>query len=140
MRVLVVEDQIKMAELLRRGLQRDGYAVDLAHNASDALWLGTENAYDVVVLDLMLLGGSGFDVCRGLREAGRWAPVIMLTARDAMVDRVAELDAGADDYLVKPFSFAELLARMRALLRRGQPPRPSSLHVGDLVLDPGGKR
>jgi len=140
MRVLVVEDQIKMAELLKRGLQGEGYAVDLAHTASEALWLGTENPYDVVLLDIMLPEGSGIEVCRGLREAGRWAPVLMLTARDAVDDRVAGLDAGADDYLPKPFSFAELLARMRALLRRGQPQRPSLLNVGDLVLDPGAQQ
>jgi two-component system OmpR family response regulator len=136
MRVLVVEDEVKMAALLRRALQEEGYAVDVAGRADDALWLGTENAYDAVVLDVMLPDGDGFSVCRGLREAGRWSPVLMLTARDAVSDRVAGLDAGADDYLTKPFSLAELMARLRALIRRGAAPRPADLRVGDLSLDP----
>jgi two-component system OmpR family response regulator len=136
MRVLVVEDEVKMAGLLRRALEEEGYAVDVASNGGDGLWLGTENAYDVVVLDLMLPDVDGFDVCRRLREAGRWSPVLMLTARDAVSDRVAGLDAGADDYLTKPFSLAELLARLRALIRRGGVARPAVLRAGDLTLDP----
>jgi two-component system, OmpR family, response regulator len=136
MRVLVVEDEVKMAGLLRRALEEEGYAVDVASNGGEGLWLGTENAYDAVVLDLMLPDVDGFDVCRRLREAGRWSPVLMLTARDAVSDRVAGLDAGADDYLTKPFSLAELLARLRALIRRGGVERPAVLRAGDLTLDP----
>ena len=136
MRVLVVEDEVKMAGLLRRALEEEGYSVDVAARGEDALWLGTENTYDAIVLDLMLPDLDGFEVSRKLREAGRWSPVLMLTARDAVADRVAGLDAGADDYLTKPFSFAELLARLRALMRRGAGERPSVLRVGDLELDP----
>ena len=132
----MVEDETKMASLLRRALEREGYAVDVAGNGVDALWLGTENEYDAVVLDVMLPPPDGFEVCRTLRERGRWAPVLLLTARDAVEDRVAGLDAGADDYLPKPFSFAELYARLRALTRRGARARPATLTVGDLVLDP----
>jgi two-component system OmpR family response regulator len=135
-RVLVVEDEVKMAGLLRRALEEEGYAVDVAGRADEGLWLGTENPYDAVLLDVLLPDGDGFAVCRGLREAGRWSPVLMLTARDAVADRVAGLDAGADDYLTKPFSLAELLARLRALIRRGAVERPAVLQVGDLVLDP----
>ena len=119
MRILLVDDEIKMAALLKRGLQEEGYAVDVAATAEDAVWMGSENPYDAIVLDVMLPDGSGFDVCKRLRKAKQWAPVIMLTARDAVADRIAGLDGGADDYLTKPFSFAELLARMRALLRTG---------------------
>ncbi|CAN5610734.1 response regulator transcription factor [soil metagenome] len=139
MRILVVEDEIKMAALLKRGLEEEGYAVDTADKGSDAVWLGTENPYDAVVLDLMLPDLDGFEVCRQLRQAGRWPPVIMLTARDAVPDRILGLDAGADDYLTKPFSFAELLARLRALMRRGQSERPAILEVGDLKMDPAGR-
>ena len=126
MRVLVVEDEVKMAGLLKRALEEEGYAVDVAGRGQDAVWLGTENPYDAIVLDLMLPDLDGFEVSRQLREAGRWSPVLMLTARDAVADRVAGLDAGADDYLTKPFSFAELLARLRALMRRGAAERPPS--------------
>ena len=108
MRILLVDDEIKMAALLKRGLQEEGYAVDVAGTAEDAVWMGSENPYDAIVLDVMLPDGSGFDVCKQLRKARQWAPVIMLTARDAVADRVAGLDGGADDYLTKPFSFAEL--------------------------------
>jgi two-component system OmpR family response regulator len=139
-RILVVEDEIKMAALLKRGLEEEGYAVDTAPTGTDGIWLGTENPYDAIVLDLMLPDRDGFEVCRKLREAGRWAPVIMLTARDGVLDRVSGLDAGADDYLTKPFSFAELLARLRALLRRGQAERPVLLRVGDLTMDPAGHK
>ncbi|HJS26956.1 MAG TPA: response regulator transcription factor [Actinomycetota bacterium] len=139
MRLLVVEDELKMAGLLKRALEEEGYAVDVTGSGEEALWLGTENPYDAIVLDLMLPDVDGFAVCRGLREAGRWTPVLMLTARDAVRDRVAGLDAGADDYLTKPFSLAELLARLRALIRRGATERPPVLRVGDLSLDPAAR-
>lgn len=129
-----------MAGLLKRGLEEEGYAVDAAPNGNEAVWLGGENAYDAIVLDLMLPDIDGFEVCRKLREAGRWAPVIMVTAKDAVPDRVKGLDAGADDYLTKPFSFAELLARLRALLRRGQSERPALLQIDDLTMDPAGRK
>lgn len=136
MRVLVVEDSPKMGGILRRGLTEDGYAVDLTTTGTDAIWLVTETPYDAVVLDVSLPDMDGFEVCRRLRVADRWPPLLMLTARDSVSDRVAGLDAGADDYLTKPFAFAELLARLRSLIRRG--PRDSSpvLTVGDLALDP----
>ena len=119
MRVLVVEDTLKMAGLIRRGLVEEGHAADVAPNGEDALWMAEAHPYDAIVLDVMLPGLSGFETCRQLRNAGVWSPVLMLTSRDAVEDRVAGLDAGADDYLTKPFSFAELLARLRALGRRG---------------------
>jgi two-component system, OmpR family, response regulator len=140
MRVLVAEDDVKMAGLLKRGLEEEGYAVDVARTGAEALWAGSENPYDVVLLDVMLPDLDGLEVCRRLRTANRWAPVLMLTARDAVPDRVAGLDAGADDYLAKPFSFSELLARMRALVRRGPSERPAVLSAGDLELDPATKR
>jgi two-component system OmpR family response regulator len=140
MRILVVEDEVKMVALVKRGLEEEGYAVDTALTGADAVWLGTENPYDAIVLDLMLPDLDGFEVCRKLRETGRWAPVIMLTARDAIHDRVQGLDAGADDYLTKPFSFAELLARLRSLIRRGQTERPVRLNVGALTMDPSRRR
>jgi two-component system OmpR family response regulator len=136
MRVLVVEDEVKMASLLRRGLEREGYAVDVAGNGVDAIWLATENDYDAIVLDVRIPPPDGFEVCRTLRARERWAPVLLLTARDAVEDRVAGLDAGADDYLPKPFSFAELAARLRALVRRAAQERPTVLQVGGLRLDP----
>jgi two-component system OmpR family response regulator len=139
MRVLVVEDEVKMAGLLKRGLEEEGYSVEVAGTAEDAIWAGTEGQYDAILLDVMLPDGDGFAVCRELRERGRWSPVIMLTARDDVRDRVAGLDAGADDYLVKPFSFAELLARLRALLRRGAPERPSVIEVGAIRFDPAAR-
>ena len=129
-----------MAALLRRGLQEEGFAVDVASNGEDGSWLGSENDYDVILLDVMLPDIDGFEVCRRLRAAARWAPILMLTARDGVQDRVAGLDAGADDYLTKPFSFDELLARVRALLRRGPSERPPILAVGDLGLDPATRR
>ncbi len=136
MRVLIVEDDLRMARLVRRGLVGEGLAADVAHSGEDALWLAQAHPYDTIVLDVMLPGLDGFETCRQLREAGVWTPVLMLTARDAVEDRVAGLDSGADDYLVKPFAFAELLARLRALARRGDNERPAVLAVGDLRLDP----
>jgi two-component system OmpR family response regulator len=136
MRVLVVEDDVKMAGLLRRGLLEEGHAVDVASTGDDAVWMGEAVEYDAIVLDLMLPGRNGFEVCRTLRGNGVWSPVLMLTARDGVEDRVAGLDAGADDYLPKPFSFAELHARLRALARRGSAERPAVLEVDDLRLDP----
>jgi two-component system OmpR family response regulator len=127
MRVLIVEDELRMAGLIRRGLTSEGLAADVAGTGEDALWMAKAHPYDVIVLDVMLPGLSGFETCRRLRNDGVWAPVLMLTARDSVEDRVAGLDTGADDYLVKPFAFAELLARLRA---------PSVLEVGDLRLDP----
>jgi two-component system OmpR family response regulator len=140
MRLLVVEDDAKLAGLLRRGLAEEGHAVDVAATGDDAVWMGQATAYDAVVLDVMLPGRDGFAVCRALRESGMWSPILMLTARDAVEDRVEGLDAGADDYLVKPFSFDELLARLRAVVRRGAPERPAVLAVGDLRLDPATRR
>ena len=140
MRVLVVEDEVRMAALIKRGLEEDGYAVDVAADGTDALWQAGEFDYDAVVLDVMLPHVDGFAVCRALREQRRWAPVIMLTAREAVEDRIRGLDAGADDYLTKPFSFGELSARIRALLRRGAGDRPAVLEVGDLALDPATRR
>jgi len=139
-RILVVEDELKMASLLRRGLLEEGHAADVARTGDDALRMARSVAYDAIVLDLMLPGIDGFEVCRQLRASEVWAPVLMLTARDGIDDRVAGLDAGADDYLAKPFSFAELLARLRALVRRGAAERPAVLEVGDLRLDPATRR
>jgi two-component system, OmpR family, response regulator len=139
MRVLVVEDELRMASLIRRGLTSEGLAADLASSGEDALWMAGAHEYDAIVLDVMLPGIDGFETCRRLRESGVWAPVLMLTARDAVEDRVAGLDTGADDYLVKPFAFAELLARLRALVRRGNGERPHVLRVGDLTLDPASR-
>ncbi len=136
MRILLVEDEIKMARALRRGLEQEGYAVHAVNNGEEALSRGLHDDYDAVVLDVMLPGRDGFSVCRELRTNGRWAPVLMLTARDAVEDRIRGLDAGADDYLVKPFSFGELLARLRALVRRGASERPAVLEVDGVTLDP----
>jgi two-component system OmpR family response regulator len=140
MRVLVVEDDVKMASLIRRGLVEEGLATDVASTGDDAVWMATATEYDAIVLDVMLPGSDGFEVCRRLRRAGTWSPVLMLTARDAVDDRVSGLDAGADDYLTKPFSFAELLARLRALARRPPLERPAILENGDLSLDPATRR
>lgn len=135
-RLLVVEDDIGMTALLVRAFGREGYAVDTAGTGEDALWSAVENDYDGIVLDAMIPAPDGFEVCRQMRAKGRWAPVLMLTARDAVPDRVRGLDAGADDYLTKPFALAELLARIRALTRRDPLQRPVQLRVGDLTLDP----
>jgi two-component system OmpR family response regulator len=135
-RILVVEDEVKMAGLLRRGLVEDGHAVDVAMTGGEAIVRAGATEYDAIILDVMLPGGDGFQVCRQLRRQGVWSPVLMLTARDAVEDRVTGLDTGADDYLTKPFSFAELLARLRALARRGAVERPAFLEVGDLRMNP----
>jgi two-component system OmpR family response regulator len=140
MKVLIVEDESRMAALLRRGLEEEGYAADVAADGTDGLWMGTEYEYDAIVLDAMLPGIDGFEVCHELRARGRWAPVLMLTARGGLGDRVRGLDAGADDYLTKPFAFSELAARLRALVRRGTVERPAIVSVGDLALDPATKR
>jgi two-component system, OmpR family, response regulator len=140
MRLLVVEDEAKMASLLERGLREEGHAVDVTGLGEDALWMARAAPYDAIVLDVMLPGGDGFSVCRELRHQGIWTPVLLLTARDAVDDRVVGLDAGADDYLVKPFAFTELLARLRALRRRTPVERPAVLEVGDLRLDPAVRR
>jgi two-component system OmpR family response regulator len=138
--VLVVEDEPRMAGLLKRALQEEGHAVDVAADGPEGLWLATENTYGAIVLDVMLPGLDGIGVCRRLREAGSWVPVLLLTARDGVGDRVRGLDAGADDYLVKPFSLLELAARLRALARRDDRSRPVILAEGDLRLDPAAKR
>jgi two-component system, OmpR family, response regulator len=140
MRVLVVEDEVKMASLIRRGLREEGLSADVAVRGEDALWMAQATEYDAIVLDVMLPGIDGFETCERLRKAEVWSPVLILTARDAVGDRVAGLDGGADDYLIKPFSFAELLARLRALVRRGPIERPVILEVGDLRLDPATHR
>jgi two-component system OmpR family response regulator len=140
MRVLVVEDERKLADLLGRGLREEGYAADVADRGEEALWMAHAVTYDAIVLDVMLPGLDGFAVCRRLRKDGVWSPVLMLTARDAVDDRVTGLDAGADDYLAKPFSFEELLARLRALTRRAPQERPAVLEVGELRLDPASHR
>ncbi len=138
--MLVVEDEARMAGLLKRALQEEGHAVDVAVDGPEGLWLATENPYEAIVLDVMLPGLDGVQLCRRLRESGSWVPVLMLTARDGVGDRVQGLDAGADDYLVKPFSLLELAARLRALARRDGRSRPAVLAEGDLRLDPAVKR
>src|ERR1700704_4790706 len=136
MRVLVVEDELKMAGLLLRGFRNNGDAADVTRTGEDAVWMAAATHYDAIVLDVMLPGMDGFETLGELRKQGRWTPVLVLTARDSVEDRIAGLDVGADDYLTKPFSFAELLARLRAIVRRGEVERPTILEVGDLRLDP----
>jgi two-component system OmpR family response regulator len=139
-RVLIVEDEVKMAALTRRALREEGVLADVAITGEDALWMATTASYDAIVLDVMLPDIDGFETCRRLREQDVWAPVLMLTARDSVEDRVAGLDGGADDYVIKPVSFDELLARLRALIRRGAPEKPTVLSAGDLRLDPAAHR
>jgi two-component system OmpR family response regulator len=136
MRVLVVEDEPKMASVIARSLTKEGLVADVAARGEDAVWMARATEYDAILLDVMLPDLSGFELCRRLRTGGVWSPVLMLTARDAVEDRVEGLDSGADDYLVKPFAVAELLARLRSLTRRGTAERPALLEVGDLTLDP----
>jgi two-component system, OmpR family, response regulator len=136
MRILIVEDEVKIARAIRRGLEREGYATEVAGTGQEAILRATEQDYDAIVLDVMIPAPDGFAVCRQMRARNRWAPVLMLTARDSVEDRVRGLDAGADDYLVKPFSFGELLARLRALLRRAPAARPAILQAGGVTLDP----
>ena len=139
MRVLVVDDEQRLAAALRRGLEAEGIAVDVAHTGTDGLWLARENDYDVLVLDIMMPGMSGYRLCQTLREEEDWTPILMLTAKDGDWDQVEALDTGADDYLTKPFSYAVLLARVRALLRRRGGDRPSVLEAGDVRLDPASR-
>ncbi len=139
-RVLLVEDEQRLAELVKGGLSGEGFAVDVAHDGRDGLWMATENTYDVIVLDVMLPRMNGYTVCSRLREAGNWTPIMMLTAKDGIYDEAEALDTGADDYLAKPFSYVVLLARLRALVRRGGHERPVTITVGDLVVDPAGLR
>jgi two-component system OmpR family response regulator len=140
MRLLLVEDEPKLSALVARGLREEGYAVDVTGRGEEALWMAKSVSYDTVLLDVMLPGADGFTICRQLRERGVWSPILMLTARDAVDDRVTGLDSGADDYLAKPFAFDELLARVRALVRRPPAERPVVLEVGSLRLDPAQHR
>jgi DNA-binding response OmpR family regulator len=140
MRALVVEDELRLAAGLRNGLEAEGFAVDVGLTGTDGLWLAREYSYDVVVLDLMLPGIDGFEICATLRTENVWTPILMLTARDADSDQVRALDTGADDYLTKPFSYAVLIARLRALVRRGAAERPVVVTAGDLRLDPAARR
>jgi two-component system OmpR family response regulator len=139
MRVLVVDDEVRLADGVRRGLEAEGWAVDVAHDGVDGLWHAREFAYDAIVLDLMMPGLSGWAVCAQLRADGDWTPVLMLTAKDGEWDQVEALDAGADDYVTKPFSHPVLVARLRALVRRGARERPAVLTLGDLVVDPAAR-
>jgi two-component system, OmpR family, response regulator len=140
MHLLVVEDEQRLAAGLRKGLEAEGFAVDVVHSGTDALWMAREIPFDAIVLDIMLPGANGYDVCRTLRSEGNWTPILMLTAKDRIVDEVQGFDTGADDYLSKPFSHAVLIARLRALLRRGSRPRPTVMEVGDLRVDPAARR
>jgi two-component system, OmpR family, response regulator len=138
-RILVVEDEVRLAEGLRRGLEAEGFAVDIAGTGSDGLWLARENEYSVILLDIMLPGMSGYRVCAELRKDENWTPILMLTAKDGDWDQVEALDTGADDFLTKPFSFVVLVARIRALMRRGATERPAILEAGDIRLDPAAR-
>lgn len=140
MRLLVVEDEKRLAAGLRDGLEAEGFAVDVAHTGIDGLWLARENPFDAIVLDVMLPGIDGYQLCRTLRSDGNWTPILMLTAKDGVADVVAGLDTGADDFLSKPFAYEVLVARLRALIRRGIRPRPAVLEVGELRLDPAARR
>ncbi len=136
MRILVVDDDVRLARSLKRGLEADGFATDVALDGTTAEWLANENRYDAIVLDVMLPGLSGHELCRNLRAAGNWSPILMLTARSGAEEEVHSLDTGADDFLAKPFSYVVLVARLRALMRRGRAERPTVLSIGDLSLDP----
>jgi DNA-binding response OmpR family regulator len=140
MRALVVEDEPRLATGLRSGLEAEGYTVDVALTGTDGLWLAREHGYDVLLLDVMLPGIDGFEICATLRAERVWTPILMLTARDGDTDQIRALDTGADDYLTKPFSYAVLVARLRALVRRGAAERPAVLEVGELRMDPAARR
>jgi two-component system OmpR family response regulator len=140
MRLLVVEDEQRLAAGLRKGLEAEGFAVDVVHNGTDGIWMARENPFDAIILDVMLPGANGYQVCRTLRSEGNWTPILMLTAKDGVWDEVEGLDTGADDYLTKPFSYAVLVARLRALRRRGARARPTVLEAGDVRLDPAKRR
>lgn len=140
MRILLVDDEERFATAVRQGLEAEGLAVDLAHDGNEGLWMARSNDYDAIVLDILLPGLSGYRICAELRDGGNWTPILMLTALDEDLDEAEALDTGADDYLSKPFSFVVLVARLRALLRRGAAPRPAVLQVGDLRLDPAAHR
>ena len=140
MRVLVVEDERTLAEGLRKGLEAEGFATDVVHDGAEGLWMAREHPYDAIVLDIMLPKLNGYLVCAGLREAGIWTPILMLTAKDGEYDEAEALDTGADDYVTKPFSYVALVARLHALIRRGSAERPPELAVGDLRFDPGSRR
>jgi DNA-binding response OmpR family regulator len=140
MRLLVVEDEGPLAAGLKRGLEAEGFAADVAMNGTDGLWMARENSYDAILLDIMLPGMNGFELCATLRKEENWTPILMLTAKEGDLDQAEALDLGADDYLTKPFSFVVLMAHVRALIRRGAPARPTVLVVGDLRFDPGSRR
>lgn len=140
MRVLVVEDEKRLAAGLKKGLEAEGFATDVALNGTDGLWMASENPYDAIVLDILLPGMNGYEVCASLRERGIWTPILMLTAKDGEFDEAEALDTGADDYVTKPFSFVVLVARLRALIRRGAGERPAVLETGDLRFDPGARQ
>ncbi len=140
MRILVVEDDPKISSAVARGLEAEGYAVEVAANGDDGWWLASESSFDLIILDLMLPGRNGFVVCRDLRAAGNWVPILMLTAKDGELDEAEGLDTGADDYLTKPFAFPVLLARVRSLLRRAARRDPVPVAVGSLTIDPTGRR
>ena len=140
MRILLVDDEERFATAVRQGLEAEGLAVDLAHDGNEGLWMARSNDYDAIVLDILLPGLNGYRICAELRDGGNWTPILMLTALDEDLDEAEALDTGADDYLSKPFSFVVLVARLRALLRRGAAPRPAVLQVGDLRLDPATHR
>ncbi len=139
MRVLIVEDEVHLAEAISQGLEAEGFDVDAVHDGLDGLWRAREGSYDAIVLDILLPGMNGYKVCETLRGEGVWTPILMLTAKDGEWDEAEALDTGADDFLSKPFSFVVLLARLRALFRRGAPPRPAVLELGPLRLDPGAR-
>src|SRR6202165_1971839 len=139
MRVLVVEDERRLAGALKRGMEAEGFAVDVVGDGVEALWLSGEEPYDAMILDIMLPGMNGYQVCAALRERGNWTPILMLTAKDGEYDEAEALDTGADDFLSKPFSYVVLLARLRALIRRGATHRPAVVEVGDLRLDPAAR-
>jgi two-component system OmpR family response regulator len=140
MRLLVVEDEQRLAAGLRKGLEAEGFAVDVVHTGTDGIWMARENPFDAIILDVMLPGANGYQVCRTLRSEGNWTPILMLTAKDGVWDEVEGLDTGADDYLAKPFSYAVLVARLRALRRRGAAPRPTVLEADNLRLDPASRQ